>query len=123
MVLEFFLPFGRLKLSFLPKDKKTEMIEKAKLIIIKTVMLFEYGKTIKGYWDGLKLYQQVINKALPIVEAFYVGYSLLFLFNNATNHSVYVQDALRIIQINKKVGDKQPWLRNKWFKQDKICII
>ena len=52
-------------------------------------MLFKYRKANKRYWDGLKLYQQVINNTLPIAEAFYPSYSLLFLFNNATSDSVY----------------------------------
>lgn len=52
-------------------------------------MLFEYRKANKGYWNRSKLYQQVVNKALPIAEAFYPDYSLLFLFDNATSYLVY----------------------------------
>lgn len=55
------------------------------------------------------------NKALPIAEAFYPGYSLLFLFDNATSHSVYVKDALKVKDMNKGVGGQQPQLRNGWF--------
>ena len=120
MVSEFFLPFGRLNLSSLPENKKKEVMEKAEITITKAVVLFEYGKANEGYWDGPKLHQQVVNKALPIAETLYPGYSLLFLFDNATSHSVYAQDALCTTQMNKRVGGKQ---RNGWFEQDGVCII
>lgn len=70
--------------------------------------IFDYGKNNDGYWDGAKLHQQVVNKALPIAEALYPGYSLLFLFNNATSHSVYAKDALQVKDMNKGVGSQQP---------------
>ena len=38
--------------------------------------------------------KQVKYKALSIVQAFYLSYNLLFLFDNTTNHSVYRQDEL-----------------------------
>lgn len=97
-------------------------MEKAGITITEAVVLFEYGKANEGYWDGPKLHQQVVNKALPIAEALYPGYSLLFLFDNATSHSVYAQDVLRTMQMNKGIGGKQPWLRNGWFKKDGVRI-
>lgn len=57
----------------------------------------------------------MVNKALPIAVAFYPGYSLLFLFDNATSHSVYVKDALQVKDMNKDVSGQQPQLRNGWF--------
>ena len=106
MVLEFLLPFGRLNLSFLPKDKKKEVMENVEITITEAVVLFGYGKANKEYWDEPKLHQQVVNKALLIAEALYPGYSLLFLFDNATSHSVYARDVLRTTQMNKGVGGK-----------------
>lgn len=50
----------------------------------------------------------MVNKALPIAEALYPGYSLLFLFDNATSHSVFAQDALHTTQMNKGTGGQQP---------------
>ena len=97
-------------------------MEKAGIIITEAVVLFEYGKANEGYWDGSKLHQQVVNKALPITEALYPGYSLLFLFDNATSHSVYAQNALRTTQMNKGVGGKQPWLCDGWFERDGVRI-
>lgn len=81
------------------------------------VEIFEYGKNNDDYWDGAKLYQQIVNKALPIAKALYLSYSLLFLFDNATSHSVYVKDALQVKDINKSSERKQPVLRNDWFEK------
>lgn len=123
MVSEFLFPFERLNLFSLPEDKKKEVMKKVEIIITKAVLLvFEYGKANKEYWDGPKLHQQVINKALPIAEALYQSYSFLFLFDNITSHLVYAQDVLCTTQMNKRVGVKQPWLRNGWFEQDGVCI-
>lgn len=63
-------------------------------------------KNNKRYWDGPKLYKQVVNKVLPIAKALYPGYSLLFLFDNATNYSVYVDNALYIGGMNKGSSGK-----------------
>ena len=69
-----------------------------------SVEIFEYGKNNNRYWDGAKLHQQVVNKALPIAEALYPGYSLFLLFNNATSHSAYVKDPLQVKDMNKGIG-------------------
>ena len=75
------------------------------------------------YWDGAKLHRQPVAKALPIAEALYPGYALLFLFDNATSHSVYAKDALQAKDLNKGIGGKQPHLRNGWFEhQGMRCI-
>lgn len=64
-------------------------MKKAGITFSKAVVLFEYRKANKRYWDEPKLYQQVVNKALPIAKALYPGYSLLLLFDNAISHSIY----------------------------------
>lgn len=64
----------------------------------------------------------MVNKALPIAEALYPGYSLLFLFDNATSHSVYADNALCTGGMNKGSGGKQVWLRNGWFEREGIRI-
>lgn len=99
------------------------MVDKTGLSVTEAVELFEYGKTNEGYWDGAKLHKQVVNKALPIAEAFYPGYSLLFLFDNAISHSVYAQNALRTAQMDKGIGGQQPWLRDGWYEIDGARII
>lgn len=115
MALKFLLPYGRLNLNSLTLEKKNEVIRQNSLTETEAVELFEYGKNNKSYWDGAKLHQQVVNKALPIAEAFYSGYSLLFFFDNATSHSVYAKDALQVKDMNKGPGGKQSQLRNGWY--------
>lgn len=123
MVSDFLLPFRRLNLSSLSEGKKKKVIDKTKLSVTEAVELFEYGKTNKGYWNGSKLHKQVVNKVLPIAEALYPGYSILFLFDNATSHSVYAQNVLRIAQMNKGIGKQQPWLHDGWHEKDGARII
>ena len=77
------------------------------------VKLLQYGKNNKRYWDGSQLYKQVVTKALSIAEALHTRYLLLFLFDNATSHSLYADDALYITRINNKSKGKQIRLRNE----------
>ena len=72
---------------------------------------FEYGKTEEGYWTGKHLLDQITKKTLPIAEALYSGYELLFMFDNATSHSIYTKDALQVAHINKGPGGQQPFFR------------
>lgn len=102
MTFEFILPFGRLNLASLLPERREEIVQETRLIETDAVEVSEYGKNNDGYWDRAKLYQQVVKKALPIAEAFYPGYSLLFLFDNATSHSVYAKDALQVSSWEKK---------------------
>ena len=116
MVYEFILPYGQLNLALLTYEER-ETIWGTGLLEEKVVEIFEYEKNNDNYWDGAKLYQQVINKALLIAEAPYLGYSLFLLFDNATSYSVYTKDALQIKDMNKSSGGKQPVLRNSWFEK------
>lgn len=58
---------------------------------------------------------QIVKTALPIREALYPGYAFFFFFDNATSHSIYAQDALQIVHINKRTGGQQLFLRPRWF--------
>lgn len=58
----------------------------------------------KGYWIGEHLLDQIINKALLIAKSLYPGYELLFMFDNTTSDSIYVKNALQVVQMNKKPG-------------------
>lgn len=120
---EFILPFGRLNLASLSPEKIEEIVQETGLIETKAVEVFEYGKNNDGYWDGAKLHQQVVKKALSIAEALYQGYSLLFLFDNAISHLLYAKDALQAKDMNKGSGGKQPVLRHGSFDQDGVRII
>lgn len=107
MVLEFILLFRYLNLVLLSSGKKEEVIEKTCLILTKLVKIFKYKKNNNEYWDGVKVYKQVVNKKLPIIEILCHGYSLLFCFDNAISHSVNAKDTLYIKDLNKNIGDKQ----------------
>lgn len=52
-----------------------------------------------------------MKKALPIGEALYPGYALLFLFDDATSHLIYAPDTLQFAYMNKKPGSQQLFLR------------
>ena len=105
MASEFLFLFGRFNLSSLSQEKRDEVITKTGLTMTEVVELFEYGKNHEEYWGGIKLHEQVISKALPVAEALYPSYALLFLFDNATSHLVYAKNALCTKDINKKTGD------------------
>lgn len=112
MASDFLLPWSRLNLYSLPEARQQELQSAG--IPLEAVVLFEYGKE-EGYWDGKMLLSQVTERALPIAETLYPGYSFLFLFDNATSHSIYADDALRVNRMNKSDGGQQPFLRNGWF--------
>lgn len=65
----------------------------------------------------------MVNKTLLITEALYPDYYFLFLFDNSTSHSIYAQNTLHIAQINKRIEEQQLWLRDGWYKKDKVYII
>ena len=96
MTSDFLLPYGRLNFNSLTQDKKEEIAFITGLLETEAAKIFKYGKNHDRYWDGAKLHQQIVHKALPIAEGLYPGYLLLFLFNNATSHSVYAKDALQV---------------------------
>lgn len=87
------------------------------------IEIFNYIKSNDKYWDGPKFYYQFMTKTLLIIEAFYPKYSLLFLFDNTTSLSVFLQNALCIVNINKKIRGKQPILQNKWYKKYNIQVV
>lgn len=120
MVSEFLLPFKRLNFSHLTLPSQTELMETYGLTTTEAVEIFEFGKNNDGYWTGADLLKQVKEKALPIARALYPGYSLCFLFDNATSHSVFAPDALDVKGMGKGSGGKQSFLRDGWFYQDGI---
>lgn len=120
MVSDFLLPWSRLNLFSLPKEQQEQL--NASGVPLEAVELFEYGKE-KGYWDGESLLKQIEKKALPIVEALYPGYGFLFLFDNATSHAIYADNALRTTKMNKGEGGQQPLLRDGWYLNDQGLIV
>ena len=119
---DFLLSFNRLNLASLSSKKKKKVEKKCGLLEIEAIEVFEYGKNNDEYWDEAKLHKQVVNKALFIAEAFYLRYSLLFLFDNATSHLVYAKDALQVQEMNKSVGKKQAQLHNGLFEKEGVQV-
>lgn len=92
MVLEFILPFGRLILAALTPEKRQKVMKKTGLMHTRAVEVFKYGKNNNDYWDGAKLYQQVVNKTLSIAKILYPSYWFLFFFDNAISYSIYAKN-------------------------------
>ena len=121
MVSDFLLPWSRLNLFSLSPEKQQELATQG--VPLEAAVYFEYGKTDDGYWTGEELLDQVVKKALPIGEVLYPGYELLFIFDNATSHSVYAKDALQIGNMNKYSGGQQSFLRPGWYERVNRDII
>jgi len=119
MVSDFLLPWSRLNLLSLPKERQQELTSSG--VPLEAAVLFEYGKE-EGYWDGQRLLEQLKTRALPIASALYPGYEFLFLFDNATSHSVYTDDALRASKMNKGRGGRQPLLRDGWYRDGEEIV-
>jgi hypothetical protein len=113
MVSEFLLPWGRLNLRHLAEPDRQRLNDQR--VPTDATVFYEYGATGKGYWDGEDLLQQVTEKALPIAQALYPGYEIVWIFDNATSHSVYKEDALRVNHMGLYPGGVQPFLRDGWW--------
>ena len=48
----------------------------------------------------------MVNKALPILQALYPGYTLLFFFDNITSHFIYAQGVFQVKDMNKNLRKK-----------------
>ena len=105
---DFLLPWSRLSLLtfFLEQQQKLASFG----ILFEAATYFKYGKIEEGYWTGTHLLKQIKAKTLPIAEALYSGYELLFMFDNAISHAIYAKDALHVTHINKGPEDQQLFL-------------
>ena len=74
-----------------------------------TACSIEYGGD--NWWDGDQLVEQVLKLAIPVFESAFPGCQALFLFDNATSHSVYSSDVLRACMMNLLPGGGQAVLR------------
>lgn len=55
-----------------------KVVEKNELLIKKTLKIFGCKKKNNVYWNEAKLYQQIINKILPIIKPFILDIHLIF---------------------------------------------
>ena len=92
MVSDFLLPWSRLNLFSLPLEQQKHLADSN--IPLEAVTYFGHGKTEEGYWTGEYLLDQITKKALPIAQALYPGYELLFMFDNVMSYLIYAKDAL-----------------------------
>ena len=64
-----------------------------------------YGKD--KYWRGDDIVDHTVKVAIPIFNAAFPSCQAVFLFDNASNHSSYAADALRVKKMNQHPGGKQ----------------
>lgn len=74
--------------------KRNQIIQKIELIYTKALELFKSENNNNRYWNRAKPYSQVITRALPIIQAFYLGFFLFFFINNIINYLVYIKNIL-----------------------------
>ena len=94
--------------------------EKAKIsypdITIEAREIIEYGENRDGYWTSEKFLNQV-KKAVKIAEVLYPSdsFTLLWLFDQSSNHTAMAPDALMAHKMNVSSGGSQPKMRNTIF--------
>ncbi len=115
MVSEFLLLFACLGLSHLSRIQQEEIMCNTGLKTNEAVEVLEYRKNNDSYLDWVKLLRQVMEKALPIAETLYFGYSILFMLDNTTSHLVYTKHALCTNKMKQKLGNKQVIFYNSWY--------
>ena len=112
--MDFLLPWSQLNLCSLPLQQQKDLANSS--VPFEAATYFEYSKIEEGYWIGEHLLNQIKSKVLPIAEALYLGYELLFMFDNAISHAIYAKDVLQVAHMNKRPGGQQPFLRPNWYK-------
>ncbi|KAI5839736.1 hypothetical protein DFP73DRAFT_598397 [Morchella snyderi] len=74
--------------------------------------------------EGVDHIVQQTLLAVNIFEAAYPGCQALFLFDNATSHSAFAEDALRVTRMNKGPGGEPVHVRDGyWFKDNGERVV
>ena len=60
-----------------------------------------------GYWRGDDMVDHTVKVAIPIYNTAFPGCQAVFLFDNASNYSIYAANALRVENMNLHPGGKQ----------------
>jgi len=110
---DFLLPSARLSAPNLSANARLELG-----IPEFATMLFAFGTGSEGYWCGDEIIQQVTETIIPMFKVVYPGYQALFLFDNATSHSAFGEDALRVQDMNLDPGGKQSRMRPGYINGD-----
>ena len=119
MISDFLLPCGRLSATRLSAEER-----KALAIPEYASRLFEFGQQNgSGYWSHENVIDHTINCALKMFQAVYPGYRALFLYDNASSHSSYATDALRVQSMNLGAGGDQAILRDGYYMKEGRKIL
>jgi hypothetical protein len=111
-VSDFVTPAGRLRApqgihpSLLPKYGLDEGL---RIDASQAAAILECGKGT--WWNAEYLVKQLEEVAIPIFNLAFPGCQALFVFDNATLHCSYKEDALRAKTVNLYPGGKQPLMR------------
>lgn len=110
-ISEFITPWGRLSVG---KDVMSdEQLLQLGLNQREATEIMQCGGDI--WWNQEDIVQQTLH-AITIFEAAHPGCQALFLFDNATSHSAFAEDALRASKMNKGWGGKQPHPRDGYYQ-------
>jgi len=119
MISDFLLPCGRLTAESLTIEQRRSL-----QIPLHASKTFEFGsQNHASYWSTDDIISHTLDTAVKMFEAVYPGYKALFLFDNASSHSSFAEDALRVQNMNLSGGGDQPAMRNGFFLKDGIRII
>ena len=67
------------------------------------------------WWSSMHMVWQLQNLAIPLFEACWPNHQAVFLFDNATNHTAFAHDALRVSSMNLSSGGNENHdMRDGW---------
>ncbi len=72
----------------------------------KACVIIYLGKNNDGWWKAKDLIKQVVERAIPIFEACFLGCQALFAFDNALSHATFLANALIVKCMNLNLGEK-----------------
>jgi len=117
-VLVFFLtPGGRLAVPDTISDTELEARHLPRRYATE---YFEYGKD--KYWRGDDMVEHTVKVAIPIFNATFPNCQAVFFFDNASNHSSYAADALRVENMNLNPGGSRRVARRLYTRPRKITV-
>jgi hypothetical protein len=117
MVSDFLLPCSRLSAERLSPEERDRLN-----LPLHASHLFEFGAAGNGYWEAEDVIRHTVDVAVPMFEATFPGYQALFLFDNASSHAAYADDALLVQHMNLAPGGEQKRLRPGFMNGDKSQV-
>ena len=119
MISDFLLPWGRLAATALSAEERTTLG-----IPEYASQRLEFGQQNgSGYWSHANVIDHTVNCALKIFQAVCPGYRALYLYDNASSHSSYATEALRVQSMNLGAGGDQPLLRDGYYLKEGRKIL